>query len=192
MTLFTSNYIKPLLLLLMLGRIYSHADVTKSSSCFVLYMAHFIFLPTPSHSSLSSCVCLLVCVYGQKTRLSPNVDGTAMLIGCMLYIINPCMLWVTVKMTTDKYLIVGVKLYVQHPPMCSVASLFLRKISLTIGLIYFFPLIYPSFPSHSLPSRLLKRGSQLPYQQGLPFIIRCIHCSPFFSFIALTITQESW
>lgn len=37
----------------------------------------------------------------------------------------------------------------------------------------------------------LKRDSQLPYQQGLPFIICGIHCSPVFSFIALTISRES-
>lgn len=37
-----------------------------------------------------------------------------------------------------------------------------------------------------------KRGSQMPHQQGLPFIICSIHCSPFFAFIRLTINREWW
>lgn len=47
----------------MLGRIYSHADVTKSSSCFVLYMANFAPPPPPV------CVSLFAMMAKNKVKL---------------------------------------------------------------------------------------------------------------------------
>lgn len=120
----------------MLGGIYSHADVTKSSSCFLAATAHlFLATPPPAHTyppaalslSFCVCVCLSICIHGpnkKKMRLSPNVDGTEMLIGSMFCVINPCSLWVTVCMTTDEYFIVGVLLYVH---LLHVAPRFFRK-----------------------------------------------------------------
>lgn len=84
-TLFICNYIKPLLLLPMLGRIYSHADDTKSSSCFVSGTAHFVLAPH-SHSTLFSylCVSLFPFIAKRRRRLNPDVDGTEMLIDYMV------------------------------------------------------------------------------------------------------------
>lgn len=83
-TLFICNYIKPLLLLPMLGRIYSHANDTKSSSCFVSGMAHFVLAPH-SHSILFSYLCVSLFPFiAKKRRLNPDVDGTEMLIDYMV------------------------------------------------------------------------------------------------------------
>lgn len=105
-----------------------------------------------------------------------------MLIGCVVYMINPCTLSVIARLAINKYLIAAERRHL------------LRCIGPTMLLVSFPMLIHFSFLPLSFSAIYsLKRGSQMPHQQGLPFITCWIHCSPFFfsSFISLTISQES-
>lgn len=78
---------------------------------------------------------------------------------------------------------------ISQPVLCHLSLK--KKISWTMGLVFLPVLIHFSISPLSfsaIPS--LKRGSQMPHQQGLPFITCWIHCSPF-SLNPLTISQES-
>lgn len=70
------------------------------------------------------------------------MDGTEMLIGCVVYTINPCTLSVIARLTINKYLIAAER---RHLPVCAVWA---RQCS-------WYPSpcssIFPSFLSHSLP-----------------------------------------
>lgn len=88
------------------------------------------------------------------------MDGTEMFIGCVVYRINPCALSVFAQLAINKYLIVA-------------ESPCLRCIGPATLLVSFPMLIHFSFLPLSFSAIYsLKRGSQMPHQQGLPFITR--------------------
>lgn len=64
------------------------------------------------------------------------------------------------------------------PTVCMCARHFVFPASLAVP----FPALihFSSLPSSFATAYSLKRGSQMPHQQGLPFITRQIHCAPPF------------
>lgn len=100
-------------------------------------------------------------------------------------------------MATDKYLIAGVRLYVQRlsppPPtrlLCATSLQLNNRPDIFLSLC---SSIFPSSPSHSLPSCLFKKSLTDAPSAGAPFhhMLNPL-LAIFFPFITRTITQESW
>lgn len=139
-------------------------------------MPHFV-LPPPPLPRLPFLLCL--CVHSQKKKkeVKPkcgwyrDVNWLRGMYNQPLHALDDCI---------DDWLI----FYCRREAVCTASPPHTVSPQLNNGPRYSSPCssIFPSFPFSFSAIPSLKRSSQMPHQQGLPFIIRWIHCSPFFLF----------